>query len=90
MELWRPVVSAWEHKIELAWRAKKKAFQDQADEALRFYSTDYDWLYEGRHAKGFGGDDIPPPSFRMTVNKVAEVVQLFGPALYSRNPTLPL
>lgn len=36
----------------------------------------------------FTGDpsEFPVPGFAMTFNKVAELVQLFGPALYSRNP----
>jgi hypothetical protein len=29
---------------------------------------------------------MPSPAFKMTTNKVAEFVQIFGPALYSNNP----
>lgn len=87
----RPLVSIWSSKLKLAWDYKKDHFQDDADEALKFFHGPYDFLY-GRgtgNTKSFswsGGDEDMSPGFRMTVNKVAELVQLFGPALYHRNP----
>lgn len=88
-----PVCSQWLAKIKLAWDVKKKKFQNDADEAMQFYNGPYDWLYGATGARKtkafmFGGDDddFCSPSMRMTVNKVAELVQLFGPALYHRNP----
>lgn len=88
-----PVVSAWLAKIKLGWELKKRKFQNDADEAMAFYSGPYDWLYGARGARNmrafmFTGDDddFVTPSMRMTVNKAAELVQLFGPALYHRNP----
>jgi hypothetical protein len=89
----RPVCTQWIAKIHLAWEMKKKQFQEEADEAMNFFNGPYDWLYGAKNpraASGFayGGDDgdLPRPTFAMTVNKVAELVQLFGPALYHRNP----
>lgn len=87
----RPVVSAWISKIQKAWEHKAREFQDDADECAKFYNGPYDWLYSGsgRGNRGFlgsGEDELPAPAFRMTVNKAAELVQLFGPALYHRNP----
>lgn len=80
-------------KIHLAWESKKKLFQDEADEAMQFFNGPYDWLYGSKNPRAgsgfaYGGaaDDAPQPTFAMTVNKVAELVQLFGPALYHRNP----
>src|SRR6185369_14719248 len=79
-------------KIRLAWEFKKKEFSDDGDECMRFFDGPYTWLYSpsrGSSASmtGLGGDDeLPGPSARMTVNKTAELVQLFGPALYHRNP----
>lgn len=87
----RPVVGQWVALIERAREQKKREFQDDADEAMSFFDGPYDWLYSGAR-KGGGGlsvgddDELPAPAFRMTVNKVAEMVQLFGPALYHRNP----
>lgn len=90
----RGLVSAWQNKLRLAWGSKKKEFQDDADEAMRFFNGPYDFLYSWRGMSsstttsgGFGSDEeIASPTFRMTVNKVAELVQLFGPALYHKNP----
>jgi len=90
----RSITGAWMKKIRLAIDWKAKEFQDDADECMRFFDGPYDWLYQGWRqggSRGFDwgeGDDnpLPSPSSRMTVNKVAELVQLFGPALYHRNP----
>lgn len=89
----RPLVSEWSAKLKLSWDHKKRDFQDDADEAMMFFNGPYDFLYTtgGGTSKAFtvaGGDgmDISPPTFRMTVNKVAELVQIFGPSLYHRNP----
>jgi len=91
-EALRPAIGNWLQKIRLAWEFKKKEFSDDGDECMRFFDGPYTWLYSpsrGSSASmtGLGGDDeLPGPSARMTVNKTAELVQLFGPALYHRNP----
>lgn len=88
----RPITSAWLKKIKLAHEYKVKKFADDADECLNFYNGPHDFQYFPKYAtssKGFvlgDSDDLPDPSFRMTVNKVAEMVQIYGPVLYSRNP----
>lgn len=86
----KPIVGHWVNKIQLAIDHKKKEFQDDADECARFLDGPYDWLYRPRGATtgGFDIDDMEmkSPSVRMTINKTAELVQLFGPAIYHRNP----
>lgn len=89
----RPLVSEWSCKLKKAFDAKKDEFQDDADEAMRFYNGPYDFVYgntASAASKAFsftaGEEDASPPTFRMTVNKVAELVQIFGPSLYHRNP----
>src|SRR5512138_3818490 len=91
----RAVVSCWCKKVELAHQAKKRQFQDDADECMRFFNGPYNFLYgpDGRRdarrafiAASEDADELPRPTFNMTVNKCAELVQLFGPALYHRNP----
>jgi len=77
--------------IRLALEHKKREFQDDAEECMRFFDGPYDWLYGPRltynRSFDFAGEDgLPGPSARITVNKTAELVQLFGPALYHRNP----
>ncbi len=90
-EALRAVVEQWRKKIQLAWDHRKREFMDDAEECARFFDGPYDWLYRPRrdaasHGFDFGSNDLPGPSCRMTVNKTAELVQLFGPSLYHRNP----
>lgn len=89
-----PLVQHWIGKISIAWQVKKEEFQDDADECMKFFDGPYDWLYKRDHmarSRGFvwtgdSEESVARPSFGMTVNKVAEGVQLFGPVLYHRNP----
>ena len=91
-DLLKPLVRAWSEKINLAMDHKKARFQDDADEAMKFFCGPYDFMYKEDHARKSSSfrygpdDDFPDPSFQMTINKVAEMVQLFGPVLYHKNP----
>lgn len=85
------ITTHWRELIQLAITAKKD-FQADADECMAFFDGPYDFLY-GLTEVGQRGEFIfagkhkmPRPSCTMTVNKVAEGVQLFGPTLYHRNP----
>ena len=87
------VCVAWLRKIELARQHKKAEFQDQADTALAFFNGPYDWFYghEGARKNKFfqyqgDAEEFSTPAFCMTLNVVAEVVRLFCPYLYHRNP----
>jgi hypothetical protein len=85
-----PVVKAWQEKIRQAAELKSKRFGKDAEEGMLFLAGPYDWLYDGkkgaRHFFPPDGADLPTPTFKMTLNKAAELVQLFGPSLYHRNP----
>ncbi len=85
-EAFRPVTSAWSGKISKAWEQKMRDFGSAAEECMQFFTGPYDWLYGKRGVLLADDDAVPAPTFRMTVNKVSELVQLFGPALYHRNP----
>lgn len=94
----RPLVKAWLQKITDALAYKRKNFSDAADEILYFLHggselNKFLWENQGRGRGGYlqnGGDsevdDLAPPGFRFTMNKVAEVLQLFAPTLYYQNP----
>ena len=82
----------WLHKIRSS-RDQKKEFSRDGDECMRFFSGPYNFLYglkEGTTQNGdfvfTGNSTTPRPSVVMTINKVAEAVQIFGPVLYHRNP----
>jgi hypothetical protein len=88
----RPITTGWIAKIKLALDYKRERFGIDADEAMRFYNGPYNFMYGMKYrtdSPGFaysGDADTPSPQFQMTVNKVAEMVQLFGPVLYHKNP----
>lgn len=89
----KKIKAQWLNKLRRAKEAKKE-FDDDAQECMSFYSKDYSFLYGLKAgAPGSGsfiftteGEGQPRPSVAMTVNKVAELVQIFGPVLYHRNP----
>lgn len=87
-----PLVKAWLEKIRIAEKFKRSKFQEDADLAMKFFHAgkelnDFLWRDRLRH-DDYVETDLPAPTFRILVAKVAELVQLFGPALYHRNPTI--
>lgn len=86
------LAAKWKAAIQLGIEAKKD-FQADADECMRFFNGPYTFMYgvkESTPQRGdfafVGGKGVPRPQIMMTVNKVAELVQLFGPSLYNQNP----
>jgi hypothetical protein len=92
----QPITEAWLSKLRAAAERKKRDFGDAAAECWKFFTGPYaDWMYKKRGEKAPGSsldydpdgdDEVPAPTFQITINKAAEVVQIFGPALYQRNP----
>lgn len=87
----RSICSAWTEKIRLSWEYKKKRFSDTAADAMALYNGPADYQFDKKYAtesKGMvlSSDQNVDPTFRMSTNKVAEMVELFGPSLYHRNP----
>jgi hypothetical protein len=90
-----PLVEAWFGVIKRAQKYKNDNFQVAADECKRFLAggtklNEYMW---GPAGVGKGGYVIDPndietsgPTYQFTTNKVAELLQLFAPTLYNRNP----
>jgi hypothetical protein len=88
MDWLKPIKNSWMACIKKAIDYKRSEFQDDADDAMRFFDGPYKFLYDGtsRFAVNHGDDVYARPSFCMTFNIVAEAVQLYGPSLYHRNP----
>lgn len=74
----------WLSLLEKAKQSKRKQFQNDADEAFRFFNGPHDFMYQDQMQSN--PDPSQPKQFWMTTNKVAEFVQIFGPVLYHRNP----
>lgn len=87
-----PLCDLWLKKIKGADRHRDRTFWKVADECWRFFDRAHDWMYdEGSSSGNFGTGldihgDAPHVKFRFTMNKVAELVDLFGPVMYHTNP----
>lgn len=81
------LVRTWTKKFEAAIKYKKP-FADDAKEAALFYDGDHNWMWKDAYARGEKGynSSIAPPAFRMQVNKVFELIEIFGAVIYHRNP----
>lgn len=89
----RSLVNAWIEKITLAEKFKQAKFGNDADIAMKFFHAgkelnEFMWTERLRNPFDDEDDSLPAPRFRILVAKVAELVQLFGPSLYHRNPTI--
>lgn len=88
MQLLEQLSKLWLSKLELARKHKDEVFQDTADEAMRFYHRAHDFVFlpfGQRSGRNFI-HEVEPPRFKITINKVAELVELFLPVLLHRNP----
>ena len=83
----KQIVSTWVKKIEAAQRYKRP-FTEDAKEAANFFDGEHNWMWKDQYARGERGynSNISPPAFRMQVNKVFELVEIFGSVIYHRNP----
>jgi hypothetical protein len=83
----RQVVTTWVKKLKAA-SDYKKAFSDDAKEASQFFDGEHNWMWKDSYARGERGynSSIAPPSFRMQLNKVFELVEIFASVIYHRNP----
>jgi len=83
----RQVVGTWVKKLKAAEKYKK-AFAEDAKEASQFFDGDHNFMWKDSYARGERGynSSIAPPSFRMQLNKVFELVEIFASVIYHRNP----
>ena len=81
----RPIVTGWLGKIEQAIK-HKKPFTDIAEQCTAFFSASTGFMWESKYLKKFLNTSTSP-RFRMTMSKAFELVALFGPTLYWKNPT---
>lgn len=85
--------SKWAEKIKLGRKFKRENFDVYAEEAMAFYtgfnSTDsWNRYMAGQDGRGVVSEDgeIPNVQFKFMLARVAELVQIYGPMLYHRNP----
>lgn len=84
-EFMRPLVTGWLSKINLGIRHRKR-FMDVAEQCMGFYSGVMGFMWEDKFRHKFLGGKCSP-KFKLSIAKAFELVALFGPVLYNRNPT---
>jgi len=84
----RPLVEAWTALIQQAKKHRTDDFGEVAHDCFQFYYGTRDWLYKHKSPDkdAMQWDNIPSVTFKTQFNKVAELVQLFAPTMYYRNP----
>lgn len=84
------ICKLWREKIQKATEYKRTVFDSVAEECFKFYDGPADWMYNQSGSSGATGMyvEMQPPktTFRMSVNKIADAVSIFVPAIYHRNP----
>lgn len=83
----RVLAQTWVKKLTAAIQYKKP-FSEDAKEAAQFFDSDHNWMWQDSYARGERGynSSIAPPNFRIQVNKVFELVDIYGAVMYHRNP----
>lgn len=81
------IANTWVKKLKAAIDYKKP-FNDDAKEAGQFFDGEHNWMWRDAYARGERGynSSIAPPAFRMQLNKVFELVEIFSSVIYHRNP----
>lgn len=82
------ICNAWLDKQESSAEHKKENFSVFAEDAMKFYAGDHDFMYQSQYMTGSKGmyGDMPNPSAKVTVNKVFELVTIYLTYLMHRNP----
>lgn len=83
----RTLAQTWVKKLNAAVQYKK-SFSEDAKEAAQFFDGEHNWMWKDSYARGEKGynSSIAAPNFRIQVNKVFELVDIFGAVMYHRNP----
>lgn len=83
----RPIATAWMGKIRKAI-AHKRPWQEIAEECEAFYSAATGFLFDPKYKHKLWDPNRGEvqPRFRLTIARAFELIALFGPALYWRNP----
>lgn len=86
-EILRRLTQTWVKKLAAAVKYKER-FTEDAKEASNFFDGQHNWMWQDAYARGESGynKSIAPPSFRIQVNKVFELVDIYSSVMYHRNP----
>ena len=83
-EFLRPLVTGWLEKIQLA-KVHRKQFDAVGDQCLAFFGKTCAQFWGRKFQQEFMGTDLKP-RFQLSIQKAFEVVAIYGPSLFHRNP----
>jgi hypothetical protein len=85
------ITKRWVELLKVAGKHKYDKFGRAAEDAMRFYSDDHAFMFDESYSAGsrglrvkFQGDS--GVGFKATANLVSNMVEIFLPVLYHRNP----
>jgi hypothetical protein len=83
----RQITATWLRKLKAA-QDYKKPFAEDAKEASQFFDGEHNWMWKDGYSRGERGynSSIAPPAFRVQLNRVFELVEIFASVIYHRNP----
>lgn len=87
----RGLVDTWINLLVEAKKQKEDRFGKFANETYKFYNGPHNWMWKDAYAKAEGGfldpeSKVSLPKFMMSIGKVSDAVDLFGPSLMHQYP----
>ncbi len=79
----KKIVSIWTDLVDAGVKLKKKRFDKDRKDVLRFYAGDHSHIYDEAESAGWAANESWA---QMTINLTFELVEVFGPILYQKNP----
>jgi len=89
----REICEAWRQVVRIGREQRDEQFGQFANELRKFFNSDHQFMWEETYARGKSGylkrdGQIRMPEFKISINKIADAVDLYGPALMHRYPTV--
>ncbi len=79
-----PLVTGWLEKIQLA-KVHREQFDAVGDQCMTFFGKKGSQFWGKKFQQEFMGTDLNP-RFQLSIQKAFEVVAIYGPSLFHRNP----
>ena len=86
-----PLVKQWLTLLDDAKKQKRERWGKYAEEMYKFYNGPHNFMWKNEYARAEGGfldkeAAVPLPRFLMSIGKVSDAVDLFGPSLVHQYP----
>lgn len=81
----------WLVLLQEAEKQKNERFTKYANETYKFYNGAHNWMWKSEYARAENGfldpeSNVTLPRFMMSISKVSDAVDLFGPSLMHQYP----